>query len=194
MRIIRAHDLTRTRWKNGGGETMEIAVYPVDAKLEDFEWRVSMALVSSGGPFSHFPQIDRTLTVLEGGPLTLSINNEREITLTSTSAPSSFPGDGSISARLEGDEVTDLNVMTRRGIFGHRVTPVVIDRGVKVIEVHAPFFILVRSGAIRVTGAGKSERLEQYDSAFFDEAGMIKVEIQSDTASHLLAIDIFAEH
>jgi uncharacterized protein len=194
MKIIRARDLTRTPWKNGGGETMEIAVYPVDAKLDDFEWRVSMAIVSSGGPFSHFPQIDRTLTVLQGGPITLSINDEREITLTSTSGPLSFPGDGSISARLEGDEVTDLNVMTRRGIFGHRVTPMVIDRAVRVIEVHAPFFILVRSGAIQLIGAGKSERLEQYDSSFFDEAGVIKVEVQSDAAAHLLAIAIFAEH
>ncbi len=42
-------------WKNGGGETAEIAVFPPSADLSEFGWRISMATVSSDGPFSAFP-------------------------------------------------------------------------------------------------------------------------------------------
>jgi len=40
MNILRARDLVRMPWKNGGGETMEIATYPPCAKLDNFEWRL----------------------------------------------------------------------------------------------------------------------------------------------------------
>ena len=41
MRILRAPDYRRMPWKNGGGETTEIAVFPAGAGLDDFDWRVS---------------------------------------------------------------------------------------------------------------------------------------------------------
>ena len=66
MRILRAESYRRMPWKNGGGETTEIAVSPEGAGLDDFDWRVSMARVESSGPFSLFAGIDRTLAILEG--------------------------------------------------------------------------------------------------------------------------------
>ncbi|SFQ22142.1 HutD protein [Ectopseudomonas toyotomiensis] len=30
-------------WKNGGGETLELAIAPAGAGLEDFAWRISSA-------------------------------------------------------------------------------------------------------------------------------------------------------
>jgi environmental stress-induced protein Ves len=53
MRILRAENYRRMQWKNGGGETAEIAVSPDSAGLDDFDWRISMATgQASGGPFS----------------------------------------------------------------------------------------------------------------------------------------------
>ena len=49
MRILRAADHKRMPWKNGGGETTEIAVFPEHAGLSDFDWRVSMARVDGDG-------------------------------------------------------------------------------------------------------------------------------------------------
>ncbi|MDP1908248.1 MAG: HutD family protein, partial [Hyphomicrobium sp.] len=43
MRILRAKDYRRMPWKNGGGETTEIAISPEGAALDSFDWRVSMA-------------------------------------------------------------------------------------------------------------------------------------------------------
>ena len=194
MRILRARDLPRTPWKNGGGETMEIAVYPVDAKLDDFEWRVSMAIVAAGGPFSRFPHIDRTLTILDGGPLGLTIDDAAEIVLNSTSDPVSFAGDLPTSAQLYGTRVTDLNVMTRRGIFRHHVTPIELEDQSRTLEVRAPFFILVRKGEISLTLEARVENLATFDCAFFDELGSHTIAVQSRTQAIVLMVEIFAEH
>ncbi len=66
MRMIRSSDYRRMPWKNGGGETVEIAIAPAGASLDAFDWRISMACVASSGPFSRLPGIDRTLAVLAG--------------------------------------------------------------------------------------------------------------------------------
>ncbi|WP_426435393.1 HutD/Ves family protein [Bradyrhizobium genosp. P] len=121
MRIIRASDCRTTAWKNGGGSTTEIAVGPSGASLDHFDWRVSMARVASDGPFSEFAGIDRTLAVVTGGGLLLSIGDAAPITLDQDSDPISFAGDMPTSARLAAGAITDLNVMTRRGRFAHRL-------------------------------------------------------------------------
>ena len=73
MHILRAENYRRMRWKNGGGETAEIAVSPDSAGLDDFDWRVSMATVEAGGPFSMFAGVDRTLSILEGEGILLVV-------------------------------------------------------------------------------------------------------------------------
>lgn len=120
MKIFKAAEYQRMPWKNGAGETAEIAVFPKNAGLSDFGWRLSMATVASDGPFSAFPDVDRTLTILSGAGIELDVAGER-LTLTTHSAPYAFPADVATSARLMADTVVDLNVMTRRGQFQHRV-------------------------------------------------------------------------
>jgi environmental stress-induced protein Ves len=121
VRIIRASDGKTTPWKNGGGATTEIAISPAGASLKAFDWRVSMARVASDGPFSDFPGIDRTLAVVKGNGLVLTIGEEAAVTLSSGANAVSFSGDRPTSARLTAGEITDLNVMTRRGRFRHRL-------------------------------------------------------------------------
>ncbi len=53
----------------------------------------------------------------------LSIDGHGMHLLLPGSAPLPFPGDAATSARLVGGPITDLNVMTRRGAFTHRVVP-----------------------------------------------------------------------
>jgi environmental stress-induced protein Ves len=121
VRIIRARDCKTTPWKNGGGSTTEIAIAPADASLDSFDWRVSMARVASDGPFSNFAGIDRTLAVVRGSGLVLTIGKAALVTLSTKTEPVRFAGDTPTSARLTAGEITDLNVMTRRGRFSHRL-------------------------------------------------------------------------
>jgi environmental stress-induced protein Ves len=141
MRILRASDYRRMPWKNGGGETVEIAVSPEGAGLADFDWRVSMAGVAADGPFSIFPGIDRTLSILEGDGLLLSVEGAAPVELTQASDPFAFPADVAASASLVGGPVTDLNVMTRRAALAHRVTRLAVD-GPQNVELSAPVGLL----------------------------------------------------
>ena len=79
-------------WKNGGGVTTEIAVFPEAAGLDDFEWRLSMATVATDGPFSLFAGVDRTLAVLDGEGIVLSVDGMADATLTPASPPFAFRG------------------------------------------------------------------------------------------------------
>jgi uncharacterized protein len=121
VKIVRASRCRTTPWKNGGGATTEIAAAPAGASLDDFDWRVSMARVASDGPFSEFAGIDRTLAILKGDGLKLAIGDAAPVVLDKNSEPIRFPGDQPTSARLIGGDIIDLNVMTRRGHFEHRL-------------------------------------------------------------------------
>ena len=118
--ILRAADRIATPWKNGGGLTREVAVWPPNSNFDDFDWRISIAEVREAGPFSTFEGIDRTMAILSGR-LELRFP-ERTITLDPRCEPLAFPGDmPSEGIPLDGP-VTDLNVMVRRGRVAARVT------------------------------------------------------------------------
>jgi environmental stress-induced protein Ves len=121
VRIIRANECVTTPWKNGGGSTTEIAAAPAGSSLDSFDWRISMAQVASDGPFSDFPGIDRTLAVVNGNGMVLTIGSSAPVALSSGGDPVSFPGDTPTSAQLVAGAITDLNVMTRRERFSHRL-------------------------------------------------------------------------
>lgn len=128
MQILRPADYRRMPWKNGGGETTEIAVSPPADGLAapgwTMDWRLSMATVAADGPFSSFPGIDRTLSVLDGA-LDLAIEGQR-MALTTDSPPCRFPGDARVEGFVVRGPVTDLNVMTRRDRYSHEVRRIVL--------------------------------------------------------------------
>ena len=121
MRILKASDRVATPWKNGGGVTTEIAVFPQGAGFDDFGWRISAAQVAQGGPFSTFPGIDRKLAILEGR-MKLAIAGIGDLELSRDTAPAEFPGDAATNATVLKGPVLDLNVMTRRDRFTSRLT------------------------------------------------------------------------
>jgi uncharacterized protein len=65
------------------------------------------------------------LRVVAGRGLVLQIDDRPPITLAAGSEPVSFPGDASTNAQLTRGEITDLNVMTRRGRFCHSLQRIV---------------------------------------------------------------------
>ncbi|RWO95839.1 MAG: HutD family protein [Mesorhizobium sp.] len=153
MHVLREAEYRSMPWKNGGGVTTEIAVSPAGAALDDFDWRVSMARVESGGPFSGFAGVDRTLAVLEGEGIILDIAGHPAATVTKTSAPLSFPADAPTQAALIAGPIIDLNVMTRRGRMTHAVERVVISAPTDIHSVADATLILCFDGEITVAGA-----------------------------------------
>ncbi|MGI3903547.1 MAG: HutD/Ves family protein [Janthinobacterium lividum] len=154
-RLIRAADARRMPWKNGGGETIELLAHPAGAGLDAFDWRVSMATVATDGPFSIFPGVDRTLTVLDGDGLDLFISVDEAVRLTADSAPLGFPADAPCRGRLLGGPVTDLNVMTRRARFSHKVTRLRVDGPQRIAAPGATIIAVCLEGEIAVGEQGE---------------------------------------
>ncbi|MDJ1130834.1 HutD/Ves family protein [Streptomyces iconiensis] len=106
-------------WKNGGGTTREVASGNLRAPLapaehaEGFDWRVSVADVDGGGPFSPFPGVDRVITLVEGEGMVLTVEGTPQPV--QPLSPFAFSGDAATDCRLEAGAVRDMNVMTRRG-------------------------------------------------------------------------------
>ncbi len=172
-RVLRARDHRRMAWKNGGGETAEIAVFPAGATVGDFGWRVSMATVASDGPFSLFAGVDRTLSVLEGEGIVLDIEGRAALTLTPASEPLRFAADARTDARLVDGTIVDLNVMTRRGRFDHRVERHSVEGA---LELTVGAGVLVSAGeALAVSGDGFEAELGRYDALLVERAGAVRV-------------------
>lgn len=189
IRIIRADECRKMPWKNGGGETTEIALVPAGAGMEDFSWRLSMALVASSGPFSSFPGIDRTLAVLEGGGLELAVAGMAPATVTPTSQPLAFPGDAPTTATLIDDKVTDLNIMTRRGRISHLMQRLVVA-GRKVLASEADeMLVFCHSGTLQVIADGEAARLSALDTLHLPTAPAA-LQLEADSPVTLFVIGL----
>jgi environmental stress-induced protein Ves len=156
VRRWKLSDCKTTPWKNGGGITTELIIWPHGATLDNFEWRISMAQVASDGPFSHFPGVDRSLAILAGAGVHLHSAGQAPVTLTSDSAPYCFDGEQDIAAQLCQDAVTDLNVMTRRTRWQHRLQRIT-PQSCHVGDGQQPCVLYCARGLVQVRGLSPVE-------------------------------------
>ena len=106
MRIILASDFQTQPWKNGGGITHEIAR---KNEGDSLLWRLSIAEVSSDGPFSAFIGLSRILTVIDGAGLWLDTPQGRLDALPLKPLP--FSGDLPVSSRMIDGPIRDFNLI-----------------------------------------------------------------------------------
>ncbi len=181
--VIRATACRCMPWKNGGGETTEIAVHPPGADLAGFTWRVSMAGIKEDGPFSIFPGIDRTLALLDGAGLLLTVGTAVPIGLTTQSAPLSFPADAPCAARLVAGPVTDLNVMSRRGVVRHAMHRLALTAAAEIATADTTLVVCL-DGAVTVEGL----TLERYDTLRSSGPGTLSLAPQGPLASVMVIL------
>ena len=141
IRIQRAAGRAEVPWRNGGGITREVAAWPPGTGSADFDWRISIASVTRGGPFSLFPGVDRELAVLDG-VLRLSVEGRPEVAVRPGSQPVRFPGDVPCAGDPDGAPVTDLNVMARRGKQSSHIAWIAVERQNVVRALAARTFVL----------------------------------------------------
>lgn len=184
MHIIRADDHRAMPWKNGGGITYEVAIDPPGARsLDAFDWRVSMARVESDGPFSRFAGIDRSLAVMQGDGLRLVVDGTN-IELGPNSRPLVFSGDVPVTATLVNGPILDLNVMTRRDVFRHRLTREPVVGGRTVAATADATLLVVRTGAVAAAG----RHLQPRDAVML--ARQERVELAAAATAELFRIEI----
>ena len=170
LQIRRAEEHVVRRWRNGGGQTTEVLASPEGADAGSvFDWRISFAEVPGSGDFSLFPGVDRVITLLEGGSMTLQVGGE-QVEL-EPFRPVAFDGGVPVSCAV-GSPTRDLNVMTRRG----RATA-----AVEVLDLMAsgpgialspgePLLVVALTGEVSVAAAAASAHLQPDDVVATAEA------------------------
>lgn len=159
--LIAFAELKPQPWKNGGGVTRELAAEPEGA---DFLWRLSMAEVEASGPFSAFPGIDRTLTLLTGEGLKLDFAEGIDEVIDTPLRPFSFDGGRPCIGRLIGGPVRDLNVMTKRGKASHRVRAISLSRGDWSETLANEVTAVLSLGQVSVEAMGQRYELKPFDT------------------------------
>jgi len=182
--ILPAAERHAAPWKNGCGVTREVAVRPPRSDLDHFDWRVSIAEVHAGGPFSVFPGVDRSMAILEGR-LSVAIEGREAAVLSADTPPLSFPGETPVTAEPLGPRVTDLNVMTRRGRFEARLTRSSLAQAQTLSPALQATLILALS-PLRVSYAQDELRLEELDAVLFERRRRCRLQPTGAAASYWL--------
>lgn len=191
MNILRSANYRRMAWKNGVGETTEIAIAPAGATLDNFEWRISMAHVGASGPFSIFPAIDRTLAVIEGDGIVLHPAGRGEIRLDTGSVPYAFPADLAVGATLIGGAIDDLNVMTRRGRYRHLLSRLHLGAPVVLPRQGETTIVLTRRIGATIRLDAETVALAPGDGIVLTEKDAAQIGIDPDGAGGFFVIDLW---
>jgi environmental stress-induced protein Ves len=148
-------------WRNGGGVTRQVAIDPPDATLATgFRWRVSVAQVSQAGPFSSLPGIDRSLWLVRGNGMRLSIDG-RAVALQQRLQRVDFAGEHAVSAELIDGACEDCNVMTRRGVVRTDARiELFAEQEARELSACAQRLVLVLSGRVSIASPTGMDRLE----------------------------------
>ncbi len=96
-------------WRNGAGVTHELVRLP--AGDAPFALRVSIAEITRPAPFSPFPGYQRWLYLLDGGPVTLAIEGQRDRVLARPGDGVEFTGEATVAATVVAQPSRDLNFM-----------------------------------------------------------------------------------
>lgn len=108
-------------WKNGKGETIELAINK-NANLDDFEWRISMASVVEDGVFSDFSGYMRNLILIEGNGLNLQHDHNHIDKLSKLLDVATFDGSCTTVGNLHDGAITDFNIITAKAKYQTKVS------------------------------------------------------------------------
>jgi environmental stress-induced protein Ves len=112
IEIIEPIQFKTVSWKNGLGETIEMAINP-GATLDNFDWRLSMAKVVEDGVFSNFSGYTRNLILIEGDGIDLTHDENKTDKLNHLLDYATFDGSSKTMSTLHSSAITDFNVITR---------------------------------------------------------------------------------
>ena len=170
MLHLRPADYRLMPWKDGGGSTTEIAIVPAGAGLaEPFLWRVSSARVEVSGHFSRFPGQARSLLLLEGAGLLLSIEGKGRQRLKHPGQLVSFSGDDAVDAALIQGPCLDFGLIHDPRRVQATLEWLNLGKEATSIDLAPTTLLFAPWGAVRVDPLGL--QLEHRESLWFGNPG-----------------------
>ncbi len=160
IRILRHADRVVRLWKNGGGFTEEVAIFPPNSALDDFCWRASIAMISSAGSFSTFADVERIMCVLSG-QLHISIEDAPTQAIDALTPPIKFAGTDHVVAKPGGKPAFVFNLMVRGdSVFADLLSHVVVREALE------GDVLIIAYERTRVMLGGEPVDLDEYDALY----------------------------
>ncbi|MGL4209886.1 MAG: HutD family protein [Candidatus Adiutrix sp.] len=139
MNIYKPSDYTRMPWKNGLGSTCQIAREPIDEQ-QAFIWRLSIADVTTDGPFSIFAGYRRIISTLSGAGMVLTVDGQKSPPLVPYQ-PFMFSGDSQVEGKLIDGPICDFNLIYQAKLVKPRVQWLKIKKTQSVVSAASTIFI-----------------------------------------------------
>jgi len=118
IEIIEPEQFSTIPWKNGLGETTELAINNAGT-LDKFDWRLSIASVVTDGLFSDFSDYQRNLVLIAGQGIMLTHDDKTVDNLTNLLDIANFDGASKTYGKLTNGSIKDFNIITNK----HRILP-----------------------------------------------------------------------
>lgn len=193
--VIAYAGLRPAPWKNGGGSTTEIAVWPPGTGLDDFDWRISVAAITADGPFSRFAGIERSLLLLEGDGVRLRIDGAAAIVLDAARPLLRFAGEAEVMAHVSmpvNSSTLDFNVMTRRASCRHTLTQ--LHGPQQLVRASAATLLFAAGGGpVTVSHGCRQFVLQRHDSLLLDDRDEDRWQLDAAASTAIVLVDIFPE-
>lgn len=151
IEIIAPSEFKTIPWKNGKGETIEVAINK-GGTLDKFDWRLSMASVVEDGEFSDFSGYFRNLVLIKGRDIELHHDNTRVDRLIDLLDLASFDGGCTTLGKLNSGPITDFNVITNSARYDADVSTYLERQSVELAPCDLCFVYCLDGRAILEAG------------------------------------------
>jgi hypothetical protein len=181
MQIIEPAAWRAQPWRNGAGVTRELLRWP---EVDPYAIRISVADVTAPAPFSAFAGYRRWLYLLEGGPVTLALD-DREVVLADPADGLAFAGDARVAAVAIARPSRDLNFMVRETL---RARVEILRGGARGELIGAAIAVFAIAGEIAAGVGGDQRSLGRHGCAWCTDA-RISVALAADALAAALVVD-----
>jgi uncharacterized protein len=145
-------------WRNGRGVSWDIASdQPFGAT--EFGWRFAVAEIAASGPFSHYENVDRLFTLIDGDGVDLEFEGGKTLAVHQPFVPHHFACDVATQCTLRSGAAKALNLFMARGAFQADAAIVDVKGVVNVGEGASLLFVL--QGDVQCVDV----KLAQWDAA-----------------------------
>ena len=157
--VLHLADSAKRKWAHGDVREIAAGKLGPDAGLlpaegSTWDWRLSVASIERAGEFTPYDGFDRTLTVIAGELLELTVDGTAQAV--EALRPLRFSGGSAVSATLPTGEVLALNLITRAGAVRGSVRIVELSKKREQHLFGAQFGVLLQGQAVVRRGETES--------------------------------------
>ncbi|EPJ48931.1 MAG: hypothetical protein OFPII_04070 [Osedax symbiont Rs1] len=192
-RLYKEQHYKLSKWKNGRGDTLELASDSELAKNGAFDWRLSIATLSGDSQYSCFNGIDRSQILLQGERVVLSIGNAETANQIKLNRydKAVFSGAEQVSCQLLGCTIAKMfNLMTAAHSYSHLLSIHQLSAQMPIVTACDTLLIFSVSDALQVQVSGRETALQWHEMLRIEQPALQAIALDNRASTDLNTIII----